>query len=135
MSFTNWMENVVLNHIFAKSTFSPWTIYVGLSSSNPGEGATGGNCKEMPDQRGYARVQTSSGQWTTSSGGVIYNAAEIVFNTASGNWGTVTHFVLTTSGSYGGGSVLLYGALYASRYIAAYSRPRFDPGQLSVSLN
>lgn len=135
MSFTNWFENVILNHIFGKGNYSPQTIYVGLCSSNPGEGATGGNCYEMPNQYAYSRVQTSSGIWTTSSGGIISNAAEVVFPHATGNWGTATHFVLTNSGSYGSGSVLLYGALAASRYVARNSVPRFDVGELSVTVN
>lgn len=135
MSFSNWFENIVMNHIFGKSIHSATTMYIGLCSSNPGEDATGNNCHEMPNSNGYARVGASSSSWSSSSGGIIYNSATITFPNATGNWGTVTHFVLCNSGSWGGGNVLLYGVLDASRYITKYSVPRFDPWELSVSLD
>lgn len=136
MSFTNWMENKVLNHIFSKGTYSPQVIHVGLCSGSPGEAATGGSCNEVPNANGYARQSTSSASWNTSSNSEITNALVIIFPEAYPNgWGTVAHFALFNSGSYGGGSVLLYAALPSPVSMPRGSRPRFDPGTLKVGLN
>jgi len=135
MSYSNWMENKIQNHIFGKTIYFASTMYVGLCKSNPGEGATGGNCQEVPNSHSYARVAVSAGAWSSSSGGEIHNISEVVFPRATGNWGVATHFVLCNSGSYGGGSVIVYGSLSASRNITQYSVPRFNSGVLSITLD
>lgn len=135
MSYSNWMENRIQNHIFGKSIYYASTMYVGLCRNNPGEGATGGNCHEVPNIYSYARVAASPSAWSSASGGQIVNTAAIIFPYSTGGWGVVTHFVLCNSGSYGGGSIIVYGALSAARNITQYSRPRFDPGTLSITLD
>lgn len=135
MSFSNWFENILLNHIFSKGSYTPQTLYVGLCTGNPGEGATGGSCNEVSNANGYTRVQTSAGNWYAASGGEISNAAAILFPEATGTWGTITHFVLFNSGSYGAGNVLLYGVLSSPQSITKYRVPRFEAGTLGVSLD
>lgn len=135
MSYSNWMENQIQSHIFGKSIYYASTMYVCLCKANPGEGATGNNCQEVSNSYGYARVAASSGAWSSSAGGQIYNVGIIEFPVAMGNWGVVTHFALCNSGSYGGGSVIAYGSLFAARNITKYSQPRFDPGTLSITLD
>jgi len=135
MSYSNWMENKVQNHIFGKVIYNPTTMYVGLCKANPGEGGTGSNCNEVNNAYAYARVAASSPAWSVASGGQIYNTAIIEFPRATGSWGVVTHFALFNSGSYGGGRLLIYGSLSAVRNITPYSEPRFDPGQLNITLD
>lgn len=135
MSFSNWMENKTLNHIFGKSIYNATTMYVGLCTANPGEGATGGNCNEVNNANGYARVAASSLAWSAASGGIISNVDAVEFPVATGGWGVATHFVLCNYGSYGGGNVIAFGSLAAARNITQYSRPRFDPGELSITVN
>ena len=46
---------------------------------------------------GYARVSTAGADWNTATDAdpsVVTNANAIEFPTASGSWGTVTHFAL-----------------------------------------
>lgn len=129
MSFSNWMENYILNNYVRVGT-----RYVGLCRNNPGEGATGSNCQEVVNSYGYARA-VATGYWSGASGGKIYNVTEVIFPPATGNWGVVTHFVICNSGSYGGGNVIVYGVLSQTRNITKYSRPRFAPGTLSITLS
>lgn len=136
MSFSNFFENRVLDHIFSKGIYSPQILYVGLCTANPGEGGTGGSCNEVPSMNGYARKQTSSAFWNASSGGSLSNALAIQFPEAQPyGWGTITHFVILDSGTYGIGNMLMYGALTQSRYTEEGSLPRFDPGELVVTVN
>jgi len=135
MSFTSWGENKVLNHLFSKATYSPGTLSIGLSNANPGEGATGGNCNEIPNSYGYARVSVPAATWATAVNGRITNALTITFPFASGNWGWVRFFVLVSSSTYGAGSVLLYSSLDSQRNIIAGSQFRFNPGALVILLD
>ena len=40
-SFSNYWENKILNHIFGKSSYTPPAIYVGLSTADPLDNASG----------------------------------------------------------------------------------------------
>jgi len=137
MSFSNVYENKVLDHLFSKSTsLTPMQpISVGLCIENPGEGATGNNCHELPNANGYARVVTIEGTWNTAAGGVITNVDTIAFNKATAHWGHVTHFVLFDSQVYGLGDIIFYGRLITPMTITFGYTARFETGLLEVSLN
>jgi len=132
MSLGNWMENRTLNHIFGKQIYTPQALYVGLCRANPGEGGSGSNCNEVTNANGYARTAFSA---KLATAGIIYNASEVLFPLATGNWGVVTHFALFTSGTYGSGYLFAYSALSASRNVTQYSRPRFALNALSITLD
>ena len=128
--FSNHWENKILDHLFGKGSYTPPTIHVGLSTADPlddgsGMGEPGGN--------GYARVETSASDWSTSSSGAISNAAVIAFPTAGGNWGTITHFALFDSAT--GGNMLACGALDQPKVIGASDTGKFDAGDLEIGLD
>ena len=137
MSASNVYENKILDHIFSKNTgLTPMQpISVGLCIEDPGEGATGNNCHELPNTDGYARVVTIEGNWSVSSGGVITNADAIIFNKATAYWGVVTHFVLLDSQIYGLGDVIFYGTLGVYKTVPIGCTTWFEAGSLEVSLN
>jgi len=136
MSLSNWAETKILNYLFSKAAFTPFTTkYVGLLAANPGEGATGGNCNEILNYPNYNRVATSPSAWSLSSGGLITNVVSITFAEVLENWGTVMFFGLFDSGVYGGGNLYLYGSITPSRVIVPGSVPRFDISALAVVLN
>jgi len=110
-------------------------ISVGLCIENPGEGATGNNCHELPNTGGYERAITVAGTWNVSSGGIVTNTDTIVFNKATTHWGNVTHFVLLDSTVYGLGDVIFYAELLTSKIITFGYTARFEAGLLEVSLN
>ena len=129
-SFSNYWENKILDHIFGKGNYTPPTIYVGLSTANPLDDASG---LTEPAGNGYARVQTYAADWNVASAGTIDNANEIIFPEATGSWGTVTHFALFDTVT--GGNMLCYGALTQSRAIVSGDKARFAAGDLNVSLD
>jgi hypothetical protein len=129
-SFSNYWENKTLDHIFGKGNYTPPTIYVGLSTANPLDDASG---LAEPAGNGYARVQTYAADWNVASAGTIDNANEIIFPEATGSWGTVTHFALFDTAI--GGNMLCHGALTQSRAIVSGDKARFAAGDLNVSLD
>jgi len=129
-SFANYWENEILDHLFGKGSYTPPTIYVGLSTADPSDDASG---LAEPSGNSYARVSTSGADWNIASGGTIDNANEITFPQASGNWGTLTHFALFDAAS--GGNMLAHGPLSISKTISSGDTAKFAAGDLDVSLD
>lgn len=129
-SFSDYWENKVLDYIFGKGDLTPPSIFVGLSSSEPTDD---GSAVAEPDGNNYGRVQTSACDWSVVSGGVLNNASEIVFTLATGNWGTMKHFVLFDAAM--GGNMLIYGSLGESKTIGSGDIARFTAGEMEVKLD
>jgi len=128
MSFANYWENAILDHVFGKSSYSaPSNIYVGLSTADPLDDAS---ALAEPSGNNYARVSTAPADWNAASAGSITNASTITFPQASGAWGTVTHICLFDAAS--GGNLLASGLLSEQGLIVNQDTVYFDPGDLEV---
>lgn len=129
-SFSNYWENEILDHLFGKGAYPPPTIYVALSSADPGESGSG---LSEPGGNGYVRVATSPSDWSAADGGLLDNADAIEFGAAAGDWGTMTHFALFDADA--GGNLLACGALSQSRTVHAGDTVQFAAGDLEVTLD
>jgi hypothetical protein len=128
--FSNYWENKILDHIFGKGSYTPPTIYVGLSTADPTDPGSG---LAEPSGNGYARVQTSAPDWNTASNGSLDNSSDISFNQVTGNWGTITHFALFDAAT--AGNMLAHGDLSQSKSINESDTARFEAGDLDISLD
>lgn len=131
-SLTNFAENALLNHITTNSAYTPAaTLYLALCTSDPGEAATGGSLNEVANSNNYSRKAITFGaaasRRVTQSGGVT-------FDQASGSWGTITHWAIVDSATYGAGNVLAYGALSESKAIVNGNTPSIASGQVYVEI-
>jgi hypothetical protein len=126
MSFTNFLETEILDHVFAGAAYTaPGTHYLGLFTSAPGE-AGGGT--ELSGSA-YARQSVAF----TTSGNTTSNNAAVEFPTATGSWGTVTHvgvFDASTSGN-----LMAYATLSSSKAIATGDVFRVPSGDLDITLD
>jgi len=126
MSFTNFLETEILDHVFAGAAYTaPSQHYLGLFTSAPGE--TGGGTELSGSA--YARQQINF----TTSGDTTSNNAAVEFPTATGSWGTVTHvgvFDAATSGN-----LMVYATLTASKTVASGDVFRVPSGDLDITLN
>ena len=129
-SFNDYTENKVLDHIVGKTSFTMPTAYVGLSTADPLDDASG---LAEPSGNNYARVTTSGSDWDAAASGATANAAALAFPEASGAWGTVTHFALFDALS--AGNMLCHGTLDASRVIVSGQTPRFAIGEFDITLD
>ena len=131
-SFADFWEQEVLDHIFNKGAYTAPTIYVGLSTADPLDDASG---NAEPSGNGYTRVTTAAGDWNAATGaGLIDNLNSLDFPTATGaGWGTCTHFTLWDAATVG--NMLAHGTLGASKTIDAGDTPSFAAGDLDVSLD
>jgi hypothetical protein len=130
MSFSNYLENKILNHLFGKSAYTAPTIYVGLSTADPGEDGAG-LAEHSGD--GYARVQTSGSTWNTATTGSTTNAAAIEFPTATDSWGEITHWALFDAPT--GGNLLASGQLTTARIVVAADTPKLAIGDGVITLD
>jgi hypothetical protein len=123
---SNYLENALINATLRNTSYtSPTTVYVGLYTTDPGEGNTGTEVSGGS----YARTSVTFG---APSNGVSTNSASVTFPTATGTWGTVTHVgILDASTS---GNLLYYTALDASKSIASGDVFTISTGNLSVTL-
>tara|TARA_R100001377_G_scaffold56582_1_gene33688 strand:+ start:278 stop:658 length:381 start_codon:yes stop_codon:yes gene_type:complete len=126
MSFTNFLETEILDHVFAGAAYTaPSQHYLGLFTAAPGE-AGGGT--ELSGSA-YARRPVDF----ATSGATTSNDAAIEFATATGSWGTVTHvgvFDAATSGN-----LMAYATLSSSKAIATGDVFRVPTGDLDITLN
>ena len=127
--FSDYWENKILDHIFGKGSYTPPTIYVGLSTADPTDEGSG---LAEPSGNGYARTQTSASDWNVASNGSLNNASDITFTQATGSWGTITHFAIFDAASTG--NMLAHGVLSQSKTIGNSDTARFQAGDLDISL-
>jgi hypothetical protein len=131
-SFADYAENIVLDHVFGKTTFTASTnLYVGLSTTTITD--AGGNITE-PSGGAYARIAISNNKttWTTASGGSISNAITITFAAATSSWGTVTDMFISDSSS--AGNIYVYDDLTTSKAVTSGDTVQFIPGDLTINL-
>jgi hypothetical protein len=128
-SFGDYTENKTLDHIVGKTSFTMPTAYVALSTADPTDDGSG---MAEPSGNGYARVTTAAGDWNAASSGATSNANAITFPTATGSWGTITHFALYDAAT--SGNMLAHGDLSASQAISTNQIARFAVGELDITL-
>lgn len=130
MSFSDYAEGKVLDHVFNKAPFTQPTLYLAISTANPTD--VGSPVTAEPSGNGYLRVAASSSSWART-GNVMENDAELAFPEATGSWGTLTHFALYDASS--GGNMIIHGALTTAKAIAANETLRFPAGNLTFTLD
>jgi len=126
MSFTNFLETEILDHVFAGAAYTaPSQHYLALYTAAPGEAAGG------TELSGSAYVRKAVNFAT--SGATTSNNAAIEFPTATGNWGTVTHVGVFDAAS--SGNLMAYATLSSSKAIATGDVFRVPSGDLDITLN
>ena len=126
MSFTNFLETEVLDHVFGGNAYTaPVTLYTGLYTASPSD--TGGGTELSGN--GYARQATAF----TVTGNTASNTSAEEWATATGSWGTITHVGVFDAST--GGNLMAYGTLTASKTIATGDVFRIPAGDLDITLD
>ena len=126
MSFSNYLEDAVLNHVFGGSSYTaPTTLYVALFTSAPSD--TGGGTEVS----GGAHAR-QTGAFTVSSG-TASNSSAIEYPTATADYGTVVAMGIFDASS--GGNLLAYGSLTTSKNVSTGDVLRFNASAIDITLN
>jgi hypothetical protein len=129
MPATDAFEGVIADGILGDPNWAPGAFSVGLSTTTPTN--AGGNFTE-PVGGSYAQVATVDADWAAFGGTAPVtkaNANAITFPTATGSWGTVTHF-----GLFEGATLRMWGALGTSKLISSGDTASFAAGALIVKV-
>lgn len=126
MSFSNYLEQKVLEHVFDNTAYtSPTTVYVGLFTTDPTDAGSGTEISGGS----YARQSASF----TVSGNTATTDAAIEFPTATASWGSITHIgifdALTT------GNLLAHSSLTAAKTIESGDVFRIPSGDIDITLD
>jgi len=125
-AMSDFLENALINATLRNTTYtSPAVVYVGLFTTDPtdadvGTEVTGGS---------YAREAASFG---APSNGSSTTDADITFPTATGDWGTVTHFGIYDAATTG--NLLYHGVLNNSKTIQTGDILKIEAANLTVTL-
>lgn len=137
MSLSDNYENYVLDNFFRNDTSNPvyrlniLRLATGVIEDSVDEYT---EVQNPPSASGYASLTVNASDWTVSASGVGYkatNATSLTFNTATGGWGTLTHFALAESTN---NKVGIYGTITPNQEIVAGDTPTFPPGALEITI-
>ena len=124
MHMSNYLENALIDHVFRGTAFTaPTHLYIALYTAAPtdassittSECAGGGYARKIidPGTTNWANTQNSGTGASNDTTGTTRNRAGVVFDAATGSWGTLTHFAIVDSAS-GAGNQIFWGPLDAS---------------------
>ena len=126
MSFSNFLETEILDHVFAGAAYTaPTTKYLALFTAAPGE--TGGGTEVSGGA--YARQSVAF----TTTGNTTSNSAAVEFPTATASFGTVTH--VGVFDALTAGNLMAYATLSSSKAIDTGDVFRVPTGDLDITLD
>lgn len=124
--FSNYLENALINATLRNTSYtSPSAVYVGLFTSDPTDAGSGTEVSGGS----YARKQATFG---SPSNGVSSTSADITFDQATANWGTVTHIGIYDAST--SGNLLYHSPLTTSKTIESGDIFKIASGSLVVTL-
>ena len=128
MSFSNYLETEILDHVFAGAAYTaPTTLYLALFTAAPGE--TGGGTEVSTTGTAYARQTVAF----TTTGNTTSNNAAVEYPTATASFGTVTH--VGVFDALTAGNLMAYATLSSSKAIDTGDVFRVPTGDLDITLD
>lgn len=128
MSFSNYLETELLDHVFANNAYTaPSTLYLALHTASPAEDGSG--AEVSTSGTAYARQTVAF----TVSGNTATTSAAVEYPTATANFGTVTHVGIWDAST--SGNLIAYAALTTSKTIETGDVFRVPAGDLDVTLD
>lgn len=133
MSFSDFLENELLDHVFGNASYAaPATLYLALYTVAPDDAGAGGT--EVTGGA-YARkaVTNNATNFPAAVAGAKANGVDLDWPEATASWGTIVHVGIldaASAGNYLGG-----GALAANKTIGAGDTFRIKAGDLDITLS
>lgn len=129
-SLTNFAEGKLLDHACGTAYTPVSTVYLALATADPGEAATGASMNEIVNSGGYSRQAITFG--AAASRKVEQSGA--LNWTATGSWGTVTHWAIVDSATHGAGNALAYGAFSIAKQVVNGNTPSVPTAEIDVEI-
>lgn len=124
-AMSDYLENAFLSHFCSvSSTTMPAAVYLGLSTASMNDDDSG---TELSGS-GYAREAITFAAAASAS---ISNNAGVEFNSATGSWGTVSHWAIYDAAT--GGNQLFHGSFATAKTIATGDILKVASGALTIT--
>lgn len=144
-ALTDYTENLAVDNLLRGQTFSPTTpanYYVALYTSacndtGPGTEVSGGSYARVIIARALTAWNGTHGSVTgvsSGSSGTVSNANQILFPTATADWGIVSYWGLIDSAS-GAGNLIICAPITTARNITNGATPSFASTALTVQID
>jgi hypothetical protein len=125
----DYAENKILEHSVGRASWTMPATWIALYTAAPGD--AGGGTEVTGGS--YARfATTTTTHWAAASGGSIANLIDLVFPTATANWGTITSVAILDAATVG--NFIWWGDLSASKVVNSGDVFKFLAGQLVATL-
>lgn len=129
-SFSNFLANKVIDHMLRNQAYTPpAVVYVALFTAADGLEANAPTAEVSASGTGYARKAVTL---AAAANGVTTNSADVLFDAASANWGTITHAAIMDAAT--AGNVLMWVELSAAKTIEATDVFVITAGNLDITL-
>ena len=130
---SNYLEDKVLNHVLTATAYPQpggrWLALFTNTSTNAAANLEAGTLTDEISGGSYARKPVT---FAAASSGTSSTNATVTFDTATGNWGTITHVAVMDSLT--GVNVLFWGAVTTPKTIETGDTFQVSSGNLTVSL-
>lgn len=124
---SDYLEDRLINHVFRNTPYNaPGAVYLALYSSDPGDDNSG---SELAGS-GYSRQVFTVNE---PNNGIAFNGSDIIFDTATSDWSTVTHVGIFDALT--GGNLLFYGPLSSAVIVTSGNNFRIPAGNLGIGFD
>jgi hypothetical protein len=131
---SNFLENKVLDHTLGGTAYSqPAALYLGLfknDSTNAAANLEAGTLTDEVSGGSYARKAIT---FNAASGGSADNSNTVTFDTATADWGTITHIAVMDAAS--AGNVVYWAAVSTTKLIESGDTFQLSSGNMTISLD
>ena len=132
-SASNYLEGKVLDHVLTATSYTaPTTRYLALFKNTSGSAATNLEAGTLTDEISGGSYARKAVTFAAASGGTSATNATVTFDTASANWGTITHVAVMDALT--SGNVLFWGAVTTPKNIESGDTFQVSSGNLTISL-
>ena len=127
---SDYLENKVLDHVLTATAYTqPGTRYLALFTASTGLESNSPSAEVSTSGSAYIRKPVT---FAAASSGQSATNATVTFDTATANWGTISHVAVMDAES--SGNVLFWGAVTTSKTIETGDTFQVTSGNLTVSL-
>jgi 2-keto-4-pentenoate hydratase len=129
---SNYLENKVLDHVLTATSYTaPSVRYLAIFTGDAAANLEAGTLTNevSTSSTGYARKAVT---FSGAVNGTSSTNATVTFDTAIGNWGTITHVAVMDALT--SGNVLFYGAVTTPKTIETGDTFQVSNGNLTISL-
>jgi hypothetical protein len=131
-SLSDFAELELLDHCFNEAYAHSATVYLALCTADPLDAGTGAAMNELPNDDGYARKAIT---FAAAADRSIAQTGAVTFDLITGPAGTVTHWAIVDSITWGEGNMLAHGSLDEEKILVSGNVPSVATGEVTITFS